>query len=103
MVSYILNQEKHHARLSFRDEYRQFLKNFEIEHEEPELFAAPDEAEPVLDLGEQVPSIGELGQRIVAAQLFEAIVGAQEGRFAIGERALHDADGGGRRAEDAGD
>ena len=38
VVSYILNQEKHHARLSFRDEYRQFLKKFEIEYEERFIF-----------------------------------------------------------------
>src|SRR5215813_5022667 len=30
VINYIQNQERHHARRSFRDEYLQFLKKFEI-------------------------------------------------------------------------
>ncbi len=35
---YILNQEKHHKKMSFREEYIQFLKNFELEYDERFLF-----------------------------------------------------------------
>lgn len=31
---YILNQEGHHKKLSFQDEYRKFLKDYEIEYDE---------------------------------------------------------------------
>jgi REP element-mobilizing transposase RayT len=35
---YILNQEKHHGRQTFQDEYMDFLKRFEIEHDAKYLF-----------------------------------------------------------------
>ncbi|MCP4104255.1 MAG: IS200/IS605 family transposase [Desulfobacteraceae bacterium] len=35
---YIMNQEKHHRKRNFREEYLDFLKKFEIEHEERFLF-----------------------------------------------------------------
>ncbi|MBC9794631.1 IS200/IS605 family transposase [Sinomicrobium weinanense] len=35
---YILNQEKHHKKRTFREEYIDFLKKFEIEHDEKYLF-----------------------------------------------------------------
>ena len=35
---YILNQEEHHKKISFKDEYNSFLKKFEIEHEKKYLF-----------------------------------------------------------------
>ena len=35
---YILNQEQHHKKMSFREEYIQFLKRFEIEYDEKFLF-----------------------------------------------------------------
>ncbi len=38
VYNYILNQEKHHQKISFREEYIQFLKKFEVEHDEPFLF-----------------------------------------------------------------
>ncbi len=38
VIRYIENQEIHHAQKSFKDEYRGFLKNFRIEHDEKYLF-----------------------------------------------------------------
>ena len=38
VASYIENQERHHARRSFRDEYLSMLKSFQIEHDERYLF-----------------------------------------------------------------
>jgi putative transposase len=38
VYDYILNQEKHHARQAFKDEYMNFLKKFEIEHDVRFLF-----------------------------------------------------------------
>jgi len=33
-----LNQEQHHAKQTFKDEYLDFLKKFEIEHDAKYLF-----------------------------------------------------------------
>lgn len=38
MYNYILNQEQHHAKQTFKDEYMDFLKKFEIEHDVKYLF-----------------------------------------------------------------
>ncbi len=38
VYNYILNQEKHHAQQNFQDEYKTFLKKFEIEHDVKYLF-----------------------------------------------------------------
>ena len=38
IYNYILNQEKHHNRRSFRDEYTELLNKFEVEYEEKYLF-----------------------------------------------------------------
>lgn len=38
VATYIENQERHHARRSFRDEYLSMLKSFQIEHDERYLF-----------------------------------------------------------------
>ena len=38
VVKYVLNQEKHHQKKTFRQEYNQLLKKFEIPHEERFLF-----------------------------------------------------------------
>src|SRR5437762_1690938 len=40
VIFYIQNQEQHHARLSFREEYVRFLKKFEVDHEERFIFKA---------------------------------------------------------------
>ena len=38
IIRYIREQEKHHAKLSFHDEYVRFLKRYEIEHDERFIF-----------------------------------------------------------------
>ena len=38
VYDYILNQEKHHAEQTFKNEYADFLKRFEIEHDAKYLF-----------------------------------------------------------------
>jgi putative transposase len=38
VYNYILNQEEHHEKITFREEYIEFLKKFEIEYNEKYLF-----------------------------------------------------------------
>ena len=38
VINYIINQEKHHARKTFRDEYLELLRNFEIEFKDEYVF-----------------------------------------------------------------
>ena len=38
VYQYILNQEKHHCKRSFKEEYMEFLHKFEIEYDEKYLF-----------------------------------------------------------------
>ena len=38
VYQYILNQEEHHKKKTFREEYVDFLQKFEIEHDEKYLF-----------------------------------------------------------------
>jgi putative transposase len=38
VISYISNQKEHHKKKSFKDEYIEFLKKFEIDHKEEYLF-----------------------------------------------------------------
>lgn len=38
VYNYILNQEEHHKKKTFREEYLEFLKKFEIEYDEKYLF-----------------------------------------------------------------
>lgn len=38
VYNYILNQEKHHAKKTFKEEYIDFLKKFEIDYDEKYLF-----------------------------------------------------------------
>ncbi len=38
VYDYILNQEKHHQKKTFKEEYIGFLKNFEVEYDEKYLF-----------------------------------------------------------------
>lgn len=38
VYNYILNQEKHHQKKTFKDEYIQFLEKFEVPYEERYLF-----------------------------------------------------------------
>jgi putative transposase len=41
VIEYIKNQEKHHAVKSFREEYLEFLKLFEIEYDDRYVFKDP--------------------------------------------------------------
>jgi REP element-mobilizing transposase RayT len=45
VYNYILNQEAHHKKVTFRDEYINFLKKFEIEYDERFLFDFMDDVE----------------------------------------------------------
>ena len=38
VAKYILNQKEHHRKITFKEEYVDFLKKFEIEHDEKYLF-----------------------------------------------------------------
>ncbi len=38
VYDYILNQEQHHKRLTFKDEYLSFLKKFEIDYNSKYMF-----------------------------------------------------------------
>lgn len=38
VYDYVLNQEKHHSQQTFKDEYMDFLKKFEIKHDVKYLF-----------------------------------------------------------------
>lgn len=44
VVKYILNQEKHHAKKTFREEYIEMLKKFAVEYDEKYLFEWIEEA-----------------------------------------------------------
>ncbi|NJO24678.1 MAG: transposase [Bacteroidia bacterium] len=41
VIRYIQNQEAHHKKESFLDEYRRMMKAFEIEHDEKYIFNMP--------------------------------------------------------------
>jgi REP element-mobilizing transposase RayT len=45
VYNYILNQETHHKKVKFRDEYIQFLEKFDIEYDERFLFDFLDDVE----------------------------------------------------------
>ncbi len=38
VINYILNQEEHHKKQTFKEEYHSFLEKFEIEYDEKYLF-----------------------------------------------------------------
>jgi REP element-mobilizing transposase RayT len=42
IIDYIRDQQRHHARRAFRDEYLRFLKRYEIEHDEKYIFKPLD-------------------------------------------------------------
>jgi REP element-mobilizing transposase RayT len=42
VVKYILNQELHHKKKTFLEEYREFLRKFEVDYREEHLFTAPE-------------------------------------------------------------
>ena len=41
VINYVKNQEKHHAKQTFRDEYIEFLKKFDIDYDERYIFQDP--------------------------------------------------------------
>lgn len=45
MVNYVLNQEEHHRKKTFREEYLQFLKDFDVMYEDEYLFDFFDDIE----------------------------------------------------------
>jgi hypothetical protein len=42
VVAYIGNQELHHEKKTFLQEYREFLDNFEIQYDEKYVFKEPE-------------------------------------------------------------
>lgn len=38
VIAYIQNQKEHHRKRTFRDEYKEFLTNYQIEHKDEYLF-----------------------------------------------------------------
>ena len=42
IINYIQDQEQHHASRTFRQEYIQFLKKYEIDHDEKFIFKSVD-------------------------------------------------------------
>jgi REP element-mobilizing transposase RayT len=44
VIAYINDQEKHHAKKTFREEYLHFLKKYEIQHDERYIFQSIDVA-----------------------------------------------------------
>jgi REP element-mobilizing transposase RayT len=42
IIAYILNQEKHHEKIQFLDEYENLLKEFEIGYKQDFVFRAPE-------------------------------------------------------------
>ena len=42
VINYIENQERHHRKISFVEEYRSFLKKFEIEYDERYILRDPE-------------------------------------------------------------
>ena len=41
MIRYIQNQEEHHRKIVFKDEYRLYLKEFEIDFDEKYILKDP--------------------------------------------------------------
>ena len=42
VTEYVLNQEEHHQKKTFLEEYQQFLEHFEIEYDERYIFKLPE-------------------------------------------------------------
>ena len=43
VVKYIINQQEHHKKITFLDEYKRLLKIFEVEYDERYIFKLPEE------------------------------------------------------------
>jgi REP element-mobilizing transposase RayT len=42
VINYVLNQETHHRKQTFLEEYRQFLDQFEVDYDERYIFKEPE-------------------------------------------------------------
>jgi putative transposase len=42
VIEYVLNQEEHHLKRPFLDEYEEFLKQFEVEYDQRYIFKLPE-------------------------------------------------------------
>ena len=42
VINYIKNQEQHHKKITFIDEYRSFLKSYEVEYDERYILKEPE-------------------------------------------------------------
>ncbi len=42
VIGYVQNQENHHRKITFLDEYKKFLEKFEVDYDERYLFKAPE-------------------------------------------------------------
>ena len=42
VIEYIKNQEKHHKKITFMDEYKSFLKSFDVEFDERYILKDPE-------------------------------------------------------------
>jgi hypothetical protein len=42
VINYVLNQEEHHRKQTFLEEYEQFLRQFEIEYDDRYIFKLPE-------------------------------------------------------------
>lgn len=51
VIRYIRNQEQHHARKSFTDEYREFLERFAVEYDSRYVFKPVMDSPPLTGLG----------------------------------------------------
>ena len=45
VIKYVMNQKEHHQKITFKEEYIDFLQRFEIEHDEKYLFEWIDNAD----------------------------------------------------------
>lgn len=41
VVQYVINQQEHHKKVTFLDEYREFLQKFQVEYDEQYIFKIP--------------------------------------------------------------
>jgi REP element-mobilizing transposase RayT len=42
VIAYVQNQENHHRKISFLDEYKKFLEKFEVAYDQRYIFKAPE-------------------------------------------------------------
>ena len=42
VIAYIQNQEVHHRKITFLDEYKKFLEKFEVDYDERYIFKEPE-------------------------------------------------------------